>query len=111
VFTTRISDFCFDSTYRQSGTKGILCSYSIGDKADDLGSETNQNNVKRWITDDMVDVTGADPKTLTPVAVFPYAWQKVPWIGGAYAFYRPGQWFTVQKRTSRLRASFWVGIR
>ena len=30
------------------------------------------------------------------IGVKTQAWQKVDWIGGAYAFYRPGQWFTVR---------------
>lgn len=97
TFTTRISDFCFDSTFRQKGTQGILCSYSIGDKADDLASESAKVNIKKWIREDMLQVTGAkDPDAIVAIDVKPWAWQRVPWIGGAYAFYRPGQWFTVR---------------
>jgi monoamine oxidase len=96
TFTTRISDFCFDSTYGQRGDKGILCSYSIGDKADDLSSEPSKANVKRWIRDDMVGVTNSNTPGIVAIDAKMRAWQKVPWIGGAYAFYRPGQWFTVR---------------
>jgi len=111
AFTTRISDFCFDSTYGQRGSKGILCSYSIGDKADDLSSEPSKANIKEWIRGDMMKVTrtketqSKKPKgkksqgkqsEIVAIDVRPQAWQKVPWIGGAYAFYRPGQWFTVR---------------
>jgi monoamine oxidase len=99
VFTSRASDYCFDSTYRQKGTGGILCSYAIGDKADNLASEASKANVKKWIREDMLAVTGTkDNKdnNVLAVNVFPQAWQKVAWIGGAYAFYRPGQWFTVR---------------
>ena len=96
AFTSRVSDYCFDSTYRQKGPGGILCSYSIGDKADDLASEPSRANLKKWIREDMLGVVGIDGKDVTAVRAQPQAWQRVPWIGGAYAFYRPGQWFTVR---------------
>jgi monoamine oxidase len=96
TFTTRISDFCFDSTYGQRGTNGILCSYSIGDKADDLSSEPSKANVKKWIREDMIDITRTKRSAIVAIDAKPQAWQKVSWIGGAYAFYRPGQWFTVR---------------
>lgn len=104
TFTTRISDFCFDSTYGQTGTPGILCSYSIGDKADDLASETSKANIKKWIREDMLSVAGVEPREagdIQAIDVRPQAWQRVPWIGGAYAFYRPGQWFTVRPLLQR----------
>jgi len=104
AFTTRISDFCFDSTYGQKGTPGILCSYSVGDKADDLASETSKANVKKWIREDMLGVAGIEAEEATDIQaidVRPQAWQRVPWIGGAYAFYRPGQWFTVRPLLQR----------
>jgi monoamine oxidase len=104
IFTTRISDFCFDSTYRQKGSNGILCSYSIGDKADDLASEPSRGNAKKWIREDMLAVagiSGAEADSIKAIDIRPQAWQKVPWIGGAYAFYRPGQWFTVRPLLQR----------
>lgn len=96
VFTNRASDFCFESTYGQEGEKAILCSYAIGDKADDLASEHNKNNVMRWITEDVAAATQPSPKIrVAPLDLEWKAWQREKWIGGAYAFYRPGQWFTV----------------
>src|ERR1700691_5876861 len=38
VCTSLASDFCFDSTYLQKGSKRILTSYAVGDKADDIAS-------------------------------------------------------------------------
>src|SRR4029077_18988346 len=101
TFTTRISDFCFDSTYGQRGGKGILCSYSIGDKADDLSSEPSKINVKKWIQEDMASVTRTKLPGIVAIDAKLQAWQKVSWIGGAYAFYRPGQWFTVRSILQR----------
>jgi len=99
AFTSRVSDYCFDSTYRQKGPGGILCSYSIGDKADDLASEPSHANIKKWIREDMLEVVGIksdDNKDIKAIRAQPQPWQKIRWIGGAYAFYRPGQWFTVR---------------
>jgi len=101
AFTSRISDFCFDSTYRQKGPGGILCSYSTGDKADDLAAEPNKGKIKNWIREDMLEVTGLKGDDVRAVRAFPQAWQRVHWIGGAYAFYRPGQWFTVRPLLQR----------
>jgi len=102
VFTSRASDFCFDSTFRQPGPHGILCSYAIGDKADDLASETNVNNVMKWITEDVVKAVGPAPDCIiAPIDVRSQPWQRQEWIGGAYAFYRPGQWFSVRPALAR----------
>lgn len=102
VFTSRASDFCFDSTFGQPGKMGILCSYSIGDKADDLAAENNPNNLMKWITEDVV--CAVQPKrdvVVAPIDVRPQPWQKETAIGGAYAFYRPGQWFAVREALAR----------
>lgn len=97
--TSLASDFCFDSTQGQEGRQGILCSYAIGDKADDIASSPRQK-LKNWIVEDVAHAFGlpwssskSDP---TAVAIEQQAWQKEPFTGGAYAFYRPGQWFTVR---------------
>jgi monoamine oxidase len=95
VLTNRDSDFCFDSTHLQPGVQGILCSYAIGDKADDLAAEPDENDVMEWITDDMRGAT-ATKKRVKPIAIKTQAWQREPTIGGAYALYRPGQWFELQ---------------
>ena len=96
AFTSRVSDYCFDSTYRQKGPGAILCSYSIGDKADDLASEPSRANIKKWIREDMLEVVGVEGNDIKAIRAQPQPWQKIRWIGGAYAFYRPGQWFTVR---------------
>jgi len=99
VFTTLASDFCFDSTYLQQGRKGILCSYSIGDKADDIAASP-LDKVKDWIVGDVAHANGHRWKSGTirrvALAVKQMAWQRQRFTGGAYALYRPGQWFTVR---------------
>ncbi len=51
VFTDASSDFLFDATLGQPGEKGILCSYAIGDKADDLNGSLIEDLKTRIHTD------------------------------------------------------------
>jgi monoamine oxidase len=99
VCTSLASDFCFDSTYGQEGHQGILCSYAIGDKADDIAASP-QKDLKNWIVEDVVHANGFKWKPSrikrTALAIKQQPWQRDRFTGGAYAFYRPGQWFTVR---------------
>lgn len=99
VCTSLASDFCFDSTQGQKAKRGILCSYAVGDKADDIASSPLQE-LKNWIVEDVAHAYGLPwrPATSgrTALAIKRQAWQGDPFTGGAYAFYRPGQWFTVR---------------
>jgi monoamine oxidase len=99
VCTDLASDFVFDSTYGQEGQMGILCSYSIGDKADDIASAP-AHDLKNWIVEDVSNANGCawtrEKVSQAAVDIERQAWQKDIYTGGAYAFYRPGQWFTVR---------------
>jgi monoamine oxidase len=109
VCTNLASDFCFDSTFGQKGTRGILCSYAIGDKAIDIASSP-QDELKYWIVEDVANANGlnwnAEDSKKIALALQQQPWQADPYTRGAYAFYRPGQWFTVrttlQKRFGRV---------
>jgi len=101
IFTTLASDFCFHSTHGQEGEKGILCSYAIGDKADDIASSPLRD-LAEWIPGDVAKAFGK--KKIRPMDVKRQAWQSVkddPFTGGAYAFYRCGQSFTVMPALKR----------
>lgn len=99
MFSGRVSDFCFESTFRQTGPEGIICSYAIGDKADDLAGEA-RSQVAEWISGDVSEAVGVKPNT--PGAFLDQkAWQDQEHISGAYAFYRPGQWFSVRPALAR----------
>jgi monoamine oxidase len=102
LFTSLASDFCFDSTAGQKGGRGILCSYAIGDKADDIAASPIRK-LKNWIAGDVA--TAAHPgwteeqlKKISKIALNAkrQAWQNDRFTRGAYAFYRPGQWFTIR---------------
>jgi monoamine oxidase len=114
VCTNLASDFCFDSTFGQKkGKAGILSSYAVGDKADDIASSP-QDQLKYWIVEDVAHALGLDwdeKKSLdTAVAIQQQAWQADRFTQGAYAFYRPGQWFTVMPALKkRFRRVFFAG--
>jgi len=107
LFTSGVSDFCFESTQRQRGPGGILCSYAIGDKADDLAS-ANPEDLKAWITNDVLLASGKPKDSVQATAMQSCSWQGNPFSQGAYAFYRSGQWFTVRPtlQRSHLRVHF-----
>ena len=98
-FTDGASDFIFDSTLYQEGASGILCSYAIGDKADDLADEAPRD-LAGWISGDLCDALRQKPR-IHGTFLHQKAWQRDERIGGAYAFYRPGQGFTVQDALAR----------
>ncbi|HBY63516.1 MAG TPA: FAD-dependent oxidoreductase [Solibacterales bacterium] len=90
--------FYFHSTQKQEGEPGILCSYAIGDKADVLasaGAARRQLTITR-------DLEAVDPAASSLAwSIASYAWQRDPFTRGAYAVYRPGQWFDVRPRLAR----------
>jgi monoamine oxidase len=97
-FSDATSDFVFDATQGQPGKMGILCSYAIGDKADDLYGYEEAALIKKLETDLKAMFPNAPVKILKTKR---QAWQHNFLSEGAYAFYRPGQWFTVRKILAR----------
>lgn len=47
---------------------------------------------RRW----SVTVLEKNPQRIKPLAIVSQPWQHAEPLGGAYAFYRPGQWFSVR---------------
>lgn len=87
------SHFYFHSTQNQAGKEGILTSYAIGEKADILASQSDERRMK-IITNDLKDFDEDAPKLAKGISS--YAWQRDKYTDGAYALYRPGQWFGVR---------------
>ncbi|MDQ6653759.1 MAG: NAD(P)/FAD-dependent oxidoreductase [Acidobacteriota bacterium] len=87
------SHYYFHSTKAQPGQQGILCSYAIGEKADVLAA---QNSLRRndIITRDLLPLNERAPALARNIKSV--AWQRDEYTRGAYAFYRPGQWFTLR---------------
>jgi monoamine oxidase len=87
------SHYYFHSTKNQPGPQGILCSYAIGEKADVLAAQNNQRR-SDIITRDLLPLDKRAAELATSIQS--YAWQRDRYTQGSYAFYRPGQWFTLR---------------
>ncbi|MEK6279064.1 MAG: NAD(P)/FAD-dependent oxidoreductase [Acidobacteriota bacterium] len=87
------SHYYFHSTKDQPGKRGILCSYAIGEKADVLAAQNTQRRTD-IITRDLLPLNKRAPELA--VNIESYAWQRDRYTQGAYAFFRPGQWFTLR---------------
>lgn len=88
------SHYYFHSTQRQAGTQGILCAYAVGEKADVLAAQRDERRMHR-ILDDLAPYDARAPRAGRAIAS--YAWQRDRYTQGAYALYRPGQWFDVRE--------------
>jgi len=87
------SHYYFHSTQNQPGKQGILTSYAIGEKADVLASQSETRRM-RIIANDLTDFDPNAPKLARGIAS--YAWQRDQFTDGAYALYKPGQWFGIR---------------
>lgn len=98
MITDTTSHYYFHSTQKQPGTQGILTAYAIGEKADVLAS---QDDLRRTnvITRDLIDFDPNAPRLAKGIAS--YAWQRDEYTEGAYALYRPGQWFGIRPVLAR----------
>ena len=87
------SHFYFHSTQNQAGREGILTSYAIGEKADVLASQSDERRMK-IVARDLIDFNEDAPDLAKNIVS--YAWQRDKFTDGAYALYRPGQWFGIR---------------
>ncbi|HEX8144832.1 MAG TPA: FAD-dependent oxidoreductase [Pyrinomonadaceae bacterium] len=87
------SHYYFHSTRDQPGPEGILCSYAIGEKADVLAAQDERRRTD-IITRDLLPLDERAPQLARNIQS--YAWQRDRYTQGAYALYRPGQWFTIR---------------
>jgi monoamine oxidase len=87
------SHYYFHSTKDQKDHGGILCSYAIGEKADVLASQDDRRRME-IVTRDLMPLDRRAPEL--SLSIRSYAWQRDPLVQGAYAVYRPGQWFTTR---------------
>lgn len=92
------SHYYFHSTKDQPGKQGILCSYAIGEKADVLASQSPRRR-SEIITRDLLPLSERAPRLARNIQSLP--WQRDRYTEGAYAFYRPGQWFTLRPTLQR----------
>jgi monoamine oxidase len=93
VLTDTCSDQFFHSTQKQPGKEGILCSYAVGDKSDVLMSQDDQRRLDD-LTHDLLPISARAPQLARAVMAQP--WPRDQWTPGAYAIYKPGQWFALR---------------
>jgi monoamine oxidase len=92
------SHYYFHGTQNQPGREGILCSYAVGEKADVLASQADARRME-IITRDLLPFDERAPRLARSIRSYP--WQRDRHTGGAYALYRPGQWFTLRPLLSQ----------
>jgi monoamine oxidase len=92
------SHFYFHSTQSQPGRQGILTSYAVGEKADILASQSDGRRM-RIIANDLIDFDPQAPGLARGISS--YAWQRDIYTDGAYALYKPGQWFGIRPILAR----------
>lgn len=98
MVTDTTSHYYFHSTQKQAGNMGILTAYAIGEKADVLASQDDPRRMN-VITRDLVDFDQQAPSLARGIAS--YAWQRDEFTEGAYALYKPGQWFGIRPTLKR----------
>ena len=85
--------YFYHATKNQPGTKGILISYTIGDKAavtPNQDDDYHKNIISQALQPAFGDVHGKMEKQWN------YYWGNDDYSKGAYALYKPGQWFTLR---------------
>ena len=90
LVSDRTSHYFFHATKNQAGRQGVLTSYVVGDKADVLAAQ-NHRARRQMIAEDLRAVDERAPELMR--GELTYAWHRDTWTRGAYALYRPGQWF------------------
>lgn len=92
------SHFYFHSTQNQPGREGILTAYAVGDKAEVLASQSDERRMK-IVARDLAPLDREAPDKARRIVS--YAWQRDEFTDGAYALYRPGQWFGIRPILAR----------
>lgn len=92
------SHYYFHSTQAQAGKQGILTAYAVGEKADVLASQDDPRRMN-IIARDLTDFHQNAPQLARGIAS--YAWQRDEFTEGAYALYKPGQWFGIRPVLAR----------
>jgi monoamine oxidase len=93
LITDMPGHYFFHTTQSQKSSKGILTSYTVGDKAQMLNSMTRINCTQftlQSFPSDFGDIKSQYIKS------YPYYWGNDAFSMGAYAIYGKGQWYTIR---------------
>jgi monoamine oxidase len=93
IITDTTSHFIYHGTKNQPSAKGVLISYAVGDKADVVAKQ-NENSRAVYMQQALQPAFG----NIRPMIEkqFNYYWGDDEFSKGAYAIYRPGQWFRIR---------------
>ncbi|MFL5730657.1 MAG: flavin monoamine oxidase family protein [Cytophagaceae bacterium] len=91
--TDIMGHYYFHSTKNQPGKKGVLTSYTIGDKADVIGKQNEQYR-KDVVAKGLEPAFGNQSSKIIKVAG--YYWGNDEFSRGAYACYGADQWFKIR---------------
>lgn len=92
MITDAHAHYFYHATKNQNSNKGVLISYTIGDKADVVSRQNEEwktDLIRRSLQPAFGDVTDKLEKHVT------YYWGADEQTKGAYAMYGVGQWFTI----------------
>jgi len=90
MITDELPHYFYHGTKNQRSSKGVLISYSIGDKAAVIANQSNERNAQMALQT-LTPHFGKLQHLLTGQAN--YYWGNDEWSKGAYAMYGIGQWF------------------
>ncbi|MCU0404117.1 MAG: FAD-dependent oxidoreductase [Chitinophagaceae bacterium] len=91
------SHYFYHATKNQSSRKGILISYTTGDKAAVVGANSKDDEWNaRMVADGLRPAFGDISNKMEKQ--WNYYWGNDAISQGAYALYKPGQWFTVMPK-------------
>lgn len=93
LITDQLPHYFYHATQKQSGTAGVLISYSVGDKAAVIANQSHEANFKN-IQDTLRPIFGEVRSNLLQQEN--YYWGNDDRSKGAYALYGPGQWFCIR---------------
>jgi len=92
MITDVLPHYFYHGTQSQPSEHGVLMSYITGDKADVMFRQNDEYKKAQWLASfqpGFGDVTNKYVKQLS------YFWGDDPYSQGAYALYKPNQWFEV----------------
>ncbi|MFN4284549.1 MAG: flavin monoamine oxidase family protein [Lacibacter sp.] len=98
LVTDTTSHFIYHGTKKQASLKGALLSYATGDKADVVAGQ-NESNRAALAQQALLPAFGNVRPFLEKQ--YNHNWGDDPFSRGAYAIYRPGQWFRLRPALQR----------
>jgi len=93
IVTDTFSHYFYHASKNQNSAKGVLISYSIGDKSDILATQPKE--IREDIVAESLEVAFGDVRSLIDNNVN-YYWGTDEYSKGAYALYGKDQWFTLR---------------